>query len=508
MAIGPISRSRLTTAVLVAVTAAALSLTGLVLFGGFSVVATQGTSMLPGIRPGTLAVLHTQPRYQVGDIVGYRSATLDTTVLHRIVAVQDGRYVTRGDNNHWSDPDRPTVSDVTGRLLLRVPALGSLDEWLRSATGASLVASLTLLVFALPASHVTPRRKRRNAVPITVDHPDLAQADTVDRLARSPRGEIRRRCGAAAGIAGITAALVLAILAVWLIPGTVASTSTPPDTLTVTYQAASSADAVYPSGRVTTGAPIFLNLVPSVIVQANHTGPATEPFTLTAHLDNPNGWQRAFPLTVLTRNGGTVRGTLNLRELSVLLATMSAETGTPADGTVLAIVPRVSGWSGQATFTVDGTELRPNTGTFTVSRNDAMASNTSRPTGFAAAQTTLGRLLPSPASRWTATGILGVAGLVGCALLWRRARAHPLESRRTVPVVDHAHGAGRTVIDLQDPVQLAQLANVDDLPIFRAASEASSVYFIDDGAVVYRYRSPVAAGAGALAETSLSRGSF
>src|SRR5206468_1471006 len=69
--------------------------------------------------------------YAVGDAVAYRSATLHTVVLHRIVAVEGGRFRMRGDNNSWLDPDRVPPSDVVGRLAGRVPHGGDLLLQLR-----------------------------------------------------------------------------------------------------------------------------------------------------------------------------------------------------------------------------------------------------------------------------------------------------------------------------------------------------------------------------------------
>ena len=43
--------------------------------------------------------------YKVGDIVAYRSTMLHIVVLHRIIAVKGDRYVFKGDNNDFVDPD-------------------------------------------------------------------------------------------------------------------------------------------------------------------------------------------------------------------------------------------------------------------------------------------------------------------------------------------------------------------------------------------------------------------
>jgi hypothetical protein len=45
--------------------------------------------------------------YDVGDVAAYRSDTIDTVVLHRIVEVKGERFVFQGDNSDFLDPDSP-----------------------------------------------------------------------------------------------------------------------------------------------------------------------------------------------------------------------------------------------------------------------------------------------------------------------------------------------------------------------------------------------------------------
>src|SRR5690349_23842095 len=75
--------------------------------GGTTYVSTHGTSMQPRFHTGDLAVLSPGPPYVVGDVIAYHSDNLHTIVMHRIVAVQGDRVVTKGDNNDWLDADHP-----------------------------------------------------------------------------------------------------------------------------------------------------------------------------------------------------------------------------------------------------------------------------------------------------------------------------------------------------------------------------------------------------------------
>ena len=89
--------------------------------GGTVYVTTHGISMEPRFHTGDLAILRAADHYSVGEVVAYRSTTLKTTVMHRIVAGTAPRFVFKGDNNSWLDPDHPSHNQLLGALWLRIP---------------------------------------------------------------------------------------------------------------------------------------------------------------------------------------------------------------------------------------------------------------------------------------------------------------------------------------------------------------------------------------------------
>src|SRR5438874_797910 len=101
--------------------------------GHFGYVTTHGISMQPRFHTGDLAVVRPAAHYSVGDIAAYHNRMLHTVVLHRIVAINDGRYTFKGDNNTWLDVERPVGDQLIGRLALRVPQGGA---WLHRMAGA------------------------------------------------------------------------------------------------------------------------------------------------------------------------------------------------------------------------------------------------------------------------------------------------------------------------------------------------------------------------------------
>ena len=127
-----ITRFASTSAVVALVLATAWMFWPSALGGATTYVTTYGVSMEPGFSTGDLAVLTPADGYSVGDVVAYRSESLDTIVMHRIVSVEADGFVTQGDNNDWLDEDRPAEDEILGKLFFSIPQGGTALKALRS----------------------------------------------------------------------------------------------------------------------------------------------------------------------------------------------------------------------------------------------------------------------------------------------------------------------------------------------------------------------------------------
>ena len=128
--------------------------------GPVDYVVTHGISMQPRFHAGDLAIVREAGQYQVGDIVAYHSATLHTVVMHRIVAQEGDRFVFKGDNNSWLDPDKPTKSELIGALWIQVPQGKKYLDFVRAPTTIG-VAVLVLLLAGTRFRRKRRRRRRR-----------------------------------------------------------------------------------------------------------------------------------------------------------------------------------------------------------------------------------------------------------------------------------------------------------------------------------------------------------
>ncbi len=97
--------------------------------GATTYVIVKGTSMEPKFHTGDLAVVRTQDRYNVGDIVAYRipkgTAGAGQMVIHRIIGHRHGGYLLQGDNRTTPDTWNPTNREIVGRYRMLIPLPGA-----------------------------------------------------------------------------------------------------------------------------------------------------------------------------------------------------------------------------------------------------------------------------------------------------------------------------------------------------------------------------------------------
>ena len=123
--------------------------------GPATYVIVTGTSMLPSIESGDLAVAFEQDSYAVGDVVVYRVPVADpgagTQIVHRVVGEPErGRgYLVQGDNREGVDYWRPTDDEILGKMRVHLPRVGELLVFLKTTPGLAVVAGLATVLFAL-----------------------------------------------------------------------------------------------------------------------------------------------------------------------------------------------------------------------------------------------------------------------------------------------------------------------------------------------------------------------
>jgi signal peptidase len=146
----------------------ALTLRPQILGGPATYLVVRGASMLPEYDTGDFVILHEEPAYGVGEIVGYRvpdgEIGAGRIVLHRIIHVSPSGFVLQGDNNTAPDPWTPMPSDVAGRMWIVLPAVGRAIAWIHEpATVASLLTAAVVMFSALRPKPAVSRRHAADA---------------------------------------------------------------------------------------------------------------------------------------------------------------------------------------------------------------------------------------------------------------------------------------------------------------------------------------------------------
>jgi len=110
---------------------------------------------------GDVVILRRQGSYHRGEVAAYHNGQLGVVVMHRIVAVRDGRYFFRGDNNDFTDSFHPTRAQIVGAEWLHVPGAGRYLLTLHQPLVAAVALAL-LWVFSFSPQATSRRQRRRH----------------------------------------------------------------------------------------------------------------------------------------------------------------------------------------------------------------------------------------------------------------------------------------------------------------------------------------------------------
>ena len=461
-------------------------------------VVTDGISMEPHFHTGDLAIVRRQGSYHVGEIVAYHSTMLHTTVLHRIVRIEHGRYWFKGDNNNFIDPEHPAKSQLIGALWIHEPGLGRTLDDLRSPLLSGLLVALAVLLFGGGAFH-RGRRRRRNR---HGHSPSLPPAPLNPMVVLS------------AALALATAVTVYAYTrpAVGYVPETVAYRQSG----TFAYSAAAAPGPAYATGRVETGAPVFTNLVNGLDVGfryrftsgADHRIAGTA--SLKATLSSSTGWSRTLVLQHATRFKGdrvSLKGRIDLKAMEALAQQVQDSTNVNATYT-LTFEPHVRVLGDANRIPVRAT-FAP---TYPLAFSEYELSQPTTPlplrpaAGGTARASVVRRLSVSTLGVGMGVSTLRlVAGLALAALLallvgtvlgsgggLEPPAAVPARIRRLLVPVDRIDWeADAPVVEMPNLDELASIAGRYERAILHVSSQAEEVFGVAEDGVLYRFRIPL-----------------
>jgi signal peptidase I len=494
------TRAASISAVIALVLAAVWFLWPVGLGGGTTYVATHGVSMEPGFSTGDLAVLRPASSYAVGDVVAYRSDSLNTTVMHRIVDGDGAGFVTQGDNNSWLDEDRPAQDEILGRLALRVPLGGKALDAIRHPGVLAMVVVAGLTAFGAASR---PRGRRRVS---------RRRAPAFSTSTRLRAQQVALVSGAVVVLAAVGCAVLLAM------PSTQTATRTAEVVQRGEFSYAGQAEVgtTYPTGAITTGDTVWTRLASGLTASFTSTagGPQVADLTGDLRLDvvvtAADGWSAVLasgPAAAFANGTATASVPVDATAAAELLTRHYDEVGTRGGPATLTLTPvteltgtvegrrfTVDSPAGLA-FTLDATALRP-------PADLPAALSPATPTSVQIEETVprsfpvLGLSVPLDVVR-TVAGVLLLAGLVALGIgAWvgRPGRGDAAErflvrhADRILPVA--AFTPGPAVVDVSDAESLHRVAAKFDTVVLHHVGPDGDTFAVRDLDMTYRFVVP------------------
>jgi signal peptidase I len=487
--------------------------------GSTSYAVVYGSSMEPRLHRGDLVVLRGQPGYRVGEVVGYHSSELHRNVLHRIVGRHDSRFVFKGDNNDFLDPEQPRGGQLFGSEWVVVPRLGGVLEHLRSPRDAAIAAGLAVLLVVGTGAGPGVRRRRRSSSwePVRMSAAPIATAPPPP-----PRAGSRvRPLLLALGVAGLAATALGAVVGVLALQQPEHRTVAEPGLVVqrgaFSWSAPAPVGAVYQRGSLRLTDPVFLRLVHTLTVRftygvrSRYAAAFSGTAALDAVLSDGSGWRRRVVVARRRDFHGTrltLAGRLDLTALTTAIRRFEATTGEHNPAYHLELVPRVSArgiaggrpvraaFAPSLAFDLDELRLQlahPPGGVASNALVRTKAIGGSRTT--TATLDLFGRSVTVSGARRLAVTLTGagiVLALAAAAFLLLRRRDDELAAieRRfgdlIVPVAAGAHrrSSERAVATIDD---LARIAERYDRLILHETRPGGHSFLVDDAGVVYRF---------------------
>ncbi len=138
----------------------------------FYTILTQ--SMYPTIKAGDIVITYKSldGKYNNGDVITFVSDNNGgITVTHRIVEVfnvnNNYSYKTKGDNNNAPDNDVISEDHVLGKVVMKIPKVGYIQQFLVSKTGwiaAVILPCLGIVIYDILKLFRLAARKGKNLI--------------------------------------------------------------------------------------------------------------------------------------------------------------------------------------------------------------------------------------------------------------------------------------------------------------------------------------------------------
>jgi len=138
---------------------------GLFCFGIQPYVVESG-SMQPTIETGSLCFINKRANYedmQVGDVIAFKINT-NTFVTHRINAITDEGFETKGDANIAIDNVITNKDNFIGKNIYSIPKVGFIVKMIQTTKGKIILGTVIVVLLLAAILVGTPTKKAKNKI--------------------------------------------------------------------------------------------------------------------------------------------------------------------------------------------------------------------------------------------------------------------------------------------------------------------------------------------------------
>lgn len=123
------------------------------LWGKFFVFINISSSMSPTITKGDLIIVQKMKptEYKIGDIISFSSNRfeLNGVITHRIESIENGQFITKGDNNESPDIKHVIPIQIKGSVIAIIPYLGFLTSSVNTMIGKVLFLIFPMVIIII-----------------------------------------------------------------------------------------------------------------------------------------------------------------------------------------------------------------------------------------------------------------------------------------------------------------------------------------------------------------------
>ena len=303
--------------------------------------------MEPKFHFGDLALIRKANSYAVGDIVTYTQPDIGT-IFHRIIAIENGRFTLKGDNNTWEDSYHPQLSEILGKYWFFIPSVGKFFQKLRKPANFSILVVFFAFVFMF-----------------------MLQSDSKSRKISDDRKKKKMSEKSSTTINPSDWLYILSIFGFIAIIIAFISFSKPIETIVAdnyTYThlgyfnySSEVPEDIYENNQLETGDPIFrqindsINIVFSYELDSDKKTDVTGTYKMLAIIKDTTGWEKSIeliPPSLIQGSSFTSSTVLDLNDIDNVIDNFENQTGITNKRYTLILQPQVEikGQIGDRTF--------------------------------------------------------------------------------------------------------------------------------------------------------------